>query len=717
MADLGPNSLISAEMTAIDPFQPVAEGGQRTAGLTFVYGLVVFSGAFLLFQVQPIISKLILPWFGGVAAVWSVSLLFFQTMLLAGYLYAYFLTRNFRPATQARIHALLITVSLALLPIFPRSSWKPSGAEDPTLRVLLLLTITVGMPYFLLSSTSPLIQAWYSRVHSAPYRLYALSNAGSMLALVSYPIVVEPRMSSHHQAISWSVAYAVVAALSAAASIVGRSRALVVFRADHAPAPDGKVKFLWAALAACGSALLLAITNHISENIAAVPLIWIVPLSLYLLTFIICFEGRNWYHRGLFLRLLAVALASMAYAMSPGHRSLPPYVLVPLFSGGLFACCMVCHGELARLRPHPAYLTSFYLLISLGGAIGAVFVAWFAPHIFTDYYELPVALGCCGVLIEIVLCRDYARAGKAARSRPWFLLAAALIALFCARLYVAARREPGQAPVKLRNFYGVLRVENRALPGVVLVQGQTRALLDPDPRYQDLINGTIEHGIQFLASGRRGEATTYYGPNSGIAVALRTAGKGRELKVGIIGLGAGTIAAYGRAGDKYTFYEINPLVVELANHEFSFLRDSSAETKIVLGDGRLALERQAPQQYDVLAVDAFSSDAIPTHLLTQEAFRLYLGHIKPTGIIALHVSNRYLDLVPVVSAAAASLSLKAVVIESAADNARAIYRATWVLVTSDIGLLEQMGPTARPAPMARNRVWTDDYSSILRAFK
>lgn len=707
---------MSVETPAIDPDLRLVEAERLTGGLAFVYGLAVFSGAFLLFQVQPIISKLILPWFGGAAAVWSVCLLFFQSMLLLGYLYAHLLTRNFRPVTQSRVHALVVAVSLAFLPILPQSSWKPSGAEDPALRVLLLLAASVGLPCFVLSATSPLIQSWYSRQNFSPYRLYALSNAGSMLALVSYPLVVEPRMSNHHQGVYWSAAYGLAAVVCAAAGFAGRNRSHFVPLIAEGAAPGWKVRLLWAALAACGSSLLLSVTNYISQNIAAVPLLWIIPLSLYLLTFIICFAGRNWYHRGLFLRLLAVSLASMAYAMGLSHRNLPAYVLVPLFSAGLFACCMVCHGELARLRPHPAHLTSFYLLISLGGAAGALFVAVLAPHIFTGYYELPLTLGFCGVLINVVLYRDSATR-KVLPSRRWFWPIFALVALFCAGLYLNARRESGQARVRLRNFYGALRVEERAGSGVVLVEGQNRRLLDPDPRYRDLINGTIEHGIQFTASGRRREATTYYGSKSGISVALEAAGRERKLKVGIIGLGAGTIAAYGRTGDQYTFYEINPLVVELAKQEFSFLRDSQAQIRVVSGDGRLALEREAPHDFDVLAVDAFSGDAIPTHLLTREAFQLYLRHTQPAGILAVHVSNRYLDLVPVVSGAAASLHRKAVVIDSGGDESRAIYRATWVLVATDTCKLQQLDPTGYTPPQSRDTLWTDDYSSILKVLK
>lgn len=704
-------------MAAATPLSSNLEHNSRAGHrLALVYGVTIFASAFLLFQVQPIITKLILPWFGGAAAVWSVCLLFFQSMLLLGYLYGHLLTQKFQPSTQARIHVALLAASLAFLPILPRAALKPSGLEDPTFRVLILLAATIGIPFFLLSSTSPLLQSWYSRSSATPYRLYALSNAGSMLALLSYPVIVEPKISNHHQAVAWSIAYALVAILCAVTAFAAKPAQLPTSIGDSEPAPDWKLKCLWAALAACGSALLLSVTNHISQNIAAVPLLWIIPLSLYLLTFIICFEGHNWYRRGFFLRLLAVALASMAYGIAPGRGNLPPYVLIPLFCAGLFACCMFCHGELAKLKPTPAHLTSFYLHIALGGALGAMFVALLAPRAFSGYYELPISLGFCGVLIHIVLHRD--RELTRVSSTRTFVLLALLVVAFCVSLYVSARRQASQALVRVRNFYGVVHVEDRVAPGVVLEQGNTKQLLDSDPRYRDLINGTIEHGIQFLAASRRTETTTYYGPESGVARALAAAGKNGPVKGGIIGLGVGTIAAYGRTGDQYTFYEINPLVVELANNQFSFLRQSAANITIIPGDARLSLEQQSPQQFDTLAVDAFTSDAIPVHLLTREAFVLYRRHLKPEGIIAVHVSNRYLDLVPVVIGAAKSLALTAVVIDSSGNDSRAIYRATWVLVGRQKGLLAQLSSTNRETEKSsRQIVWTDDYSSILPIFK
>ncbi|HLW80148.1 MAG TPA: hypothetical protein VKU44_11180, partial [Terriglobia bacterium] len=328
------------------------------------YGLVIFLSAFLLFEVEPIIAKIILPWFGGAAGVWITCLLFFQVVLLLGYAYAFGLVRYLRPKAQTRIHLVLLGASLLTLPILPGGVWKPTPSEDPSLRILLLLAVSIGLPYFLLSATSPLLQSLYAadRPGAAPYRLFALSNAGSMLGLVSYPALIEPAFSTRHQAIGWSWAYAGVAALCSTLAFRGRSIDAPAAPSSSAEAqPAWTLQLLWVALAACGSALLLSVTNHLTQNVAAVPFLWVLPLSLYLLSFILCFEGRGWYRRYLFLRLFAVALAGMAYALSPDYSNARLSLLIPLFSAGLFICCMVCHGELARLKPPPEHLTSFYL--------------------------------------------------------------------------------------------------------------------------------------------------------------------------------------------------------------------------------------------------------------------------------------------------------------------------------------------------------------------
>lgn len=702
------------ESAAPEPAPDVQAPGLLTAADTeggasaLLYGLTIFVGAFLLFQVQPLIAKIIVPWFGGSSAVWATCLLFFQVVLLLGYIYADLLARRAPPAFQTRIHLVALALAVLVLPIIPGNSWKPSGPERPTLHILLLLGATVGLPYFLLSTTSPLLQAWYGQARRGrkPYRLYALSNAGSMLALLSYPVLVEPTFSTRHQAMGWSVAFIAFAALCGTLTLRTKAGAAQREPVASQPRPSGADRILWVALTACASTLLLAITNHLTQNVAAIPFLWVLPLSLYLLSFILCFEGRRWYRRGLFLRLLGMALGGMAYALSAKFTGTPLGVHIPLFCGGLFICCMVCHGELARLKPSTVYLTSFYVMASLGGALGGVFVCLIAPHVFRWYMELPIGMVSCALLVLVVLRRDPTGTVYSPRWRPSWLLAAMLTVLLIVFLATEIRKKNSDAALMVRNFYGCLKIINEAVA-------------DPEDATRELVNGTIDHGEEFMAPSKRRLPTTYYGPKSGVGLALKVAGRKGPLHVGVIGLGAGTLAAYGRAGDLYTFYEINPLVIELACTQFYFLQDSPAALEIVPGDARLSLERQPPQNFDVLAVDAFSGDAIPVHLLTREAFLLYFRHLKPDGVLAVHVSNKYLALEPVVWHLAGALGKKAVTIENDEDVDNNIFLADWVLVGAHSEFFEEpeiKGAAVKPEKV-RGRLWTDDYSSLFGLIK
>ncbi len=590
------------------------------------HAFAIFSSALLLFQV-----------------VWTVCLLFFQIVLLLGYLYAHVLTRSLGRRAQSWLHSGLLAASLLSLPILPKDSWKLLAPQHPALHILCVLALTVGLPFFLLSSTTPLLQAWFASPGKDPrvYRFYALSNAASLAALLSFPILFEPNLSTLRQAQIWSLAYPGVATVGGAIAFSRREDTRQDRNRDHQDVspPNWKTRAIWVALSACSSALLLAITNHVSQNIAAVPLLWVIPLSLYLLSFILCFAGERWYRRTFLLRFLGVAIGGMTYALSSSLAVLPLWLSIPLFYAGLFLCCMFCHGELALRKPHPSRLTSFYFLCSLGSLAGAVFVALLAPRIFSGFYELHVSLAACTLLVIVVHRMDPASPFHQDGSRPAWLIVNALAAVVIISLFVMARAQSADARLMARNFYGVLRVTDEVAPSVGTLKGDKQRPVDEDSRFRRLTNGTISHGLQFLSPARRDQPTSYYSPNSGIGVALTAKAGHGPLRVGVIGLGVGTIAAYGQPGDEYTFYEINPLVVQIAQEDFRFLQDSRAHVSFELGDARLTLERHQSQRFDVLAVDAFSSDSIPVHLITLEAFELYFRHLKPDGLLAVHVSN------------------------------------------------------------------------------
>jgi hypothetical protein len=378
-----------------------------------LYACTIFLSAFLLFQVQPVIARMILPWFGGSAAVWTTCMLFFQVVLLLGYLYVYWTVRHLPARTHGRLHSALLALSVALLPITPGVQWKPAGEGNPSIEILVLLAACVGAQYFLLSTTSPLLQSWYSRTgHGVlPYRLFALSNFGSLLALITYPVVVEPLLSSRMQGTVWSAAYVVFVVLCVwTAHISTRDREIERAAAageEEIPAPPGrKTLLLWVALAACPSALLLSITNHLTQDVASIPFLWIVPLTIYLLSFILCFDADGWYQRPIYMALLWPALIGMAYMLHKGTEDINLKIMLSAFSAAFFICCMVCHGELVKVKPHPRYLTSFYLMLSIGGAAGGVLVGVVAPYLFISYFEFPISLVLCGTLAIAVLLSD-----------------------------------------------------------------------------------------------------------------------------------------------------------------------------------------------------------------------------------------------------------------------------------------------------------------------
>jgi len=666
------------------------------------YAGTIFLSSFLLFLVQPLIARLILPWFGGSAAVWTTCMLFFQALLLAGYAYAHWLTRLSNKRAEAVIHTVLLLAAAATLPIAPGEAWKPLGTEEPVTRILLLLGASVGLPYFLLASTSPLLQAWFSRARPGenPYRLFAVSNLASLLALVGYPFLVEPFLGGVQQVQVWSWLFAAFA-LGCAAMAWMTPRQAIESRAEATATEERSPWVLWLALSATGSVLLLAVTNHLTQNVAAVPLLWLVPLTLYLASFIITFEGKGWYQLEWLWAILLALIGAMGWLLVDSDFDFDLVVQLAVFLPGMFIGCLFCHGELYKLRPAPARLTAFYLAVSLGGAIGGLLVAVVAPLVFNGYYELGVAL----VVLATLAALRLATIGRI----PAFVSLALLLAIAASAAYDSFRYHR-DVRVATRSFYGVLRVKEYGRPG-------------EESHMRRLVHGAIMHGEQYLHDKFRRQLTTYYHEDSGIGAAIRSLPEDRPARVGVIGLGTGTIAAYGRKGDVYRFYDIDARVMDLARTQFTYLGDSPAKIELALGDARLTLEREQPQNFDVLAVDAFSSDAIPVHLITREALGTYLRHMKPDGIVAFHVSNRFLDLIPVVARLAKEQGAHAVLVrddpDEEEDHRRS--RSDWVLVSRDPAALQREAMVEREATEAEDRpewrTWTDDYSNLIQILK
>ncbi len=776
------------------------------------YALTIFTGAFLLFQVQPLIGKYILPWFGGGPGVWTTCLLFFQVLLLGGYAYAHITSTRLSQKRQAILHLVLLALSLALLPITPSDQWKSHVSGDPTWRILLLLTVTIGLPYFVLSSTGPLMQQWFSTTNPgvSPYRLYALSNVGSLLALLSYPVFFEVKFPRHTQGTLWSTGLVLFVLFCGYCALrVWRHAKTAPAKPDRSPSPpalepstassgeaivaDGVPvagtlveappadaapagladKLLWVALPAVASILLLATTNKLCQEVAVIPFLWVLPLSLYLLTFIISFDHARWYHRGTFTALLVISVAVVFQVLPVGNDAPMPLQII-VYTGALFVACMVCHGELYRLKPPPRQLTSYFLYISAGGALGGFLVAIAAPAIFEDYRELQLgywlltyavavlcfrhrsrelamgaAVGAMAVIFVLPWLRSYfdssdgltAELMTFLRERTLLILAgiglivaglfnikelnvmpewrprmAWLVMVFCVTTGVVVVMQwpyGGTTPIlaSTRNFYGTLKVFDYNAD-------------DEEDRYHLLLHGATTHGLQFVKPERSVLATTYYSETSGVGRAIDHLPEGPR-RIGVVGLGTGSLLVYGRKDDYMRVYEINPAVEKLARTHFTYLQNTPAKVDVVMGDARLVMERELvekrAQQFDLLALDAFSSDAIPVHLLTKEAIDLYLAHLKPNGIIAVHISNRYLNLRPVVEKLAEQKGLKVSVVSDDNEPDWWIYATTWVLVTRDEAFLAQPAiadvsegaeKSDQPAPL-----WTDDYASLYSIMK
>lgn len=688
----------------------------RMRAATVLYAVAIFLSSCLLFLVEPMAGKRLLPLLGGSAAVWTTCLVFFQCALLLGYLIAHGLITRTGARVQAVAYIALLAASIAQLSRGISLDLRADPAH-PILSVLWLLTLLIGLPFVTLSATSPLLQAWYSRwiahrrtdaepmalaASSHPYRLFAISNVGSLSALVVYPWFIEPRSSLREQATGVVFGFTVLAGLCAAIAYAMRATPILSASAPDAPgattAPESgsslRDRALWVSLAACGSLLLSAVTNHLSQNVATIPLLWVIPLTAYLLSFVVAFSGGRWHPRWLVIALYIAALGTAGYFLRKGDLEVPRALLISAFSVALFFQCLFCHSEVYRRRPDPRHLTEFYFYVAAGGALGAMAVGVAAPMLLSGNYELVFGLVFAALLGLAVTWT----AGWISRGF-WLAVAAVIVALMVSQ----ARADRVNALLRVRNFYGTLHVTQ----------------VD-DARYhatvRTLYNGVIEHGQQIFSMELGMSPTTYYGHPSGVGLALDLCCGLSPRRVGVIGLGTGTLAAYGRPHDVIRFYELNPAVEQIARNVFAYLRNSPAKIEIVMGDARLSLAAEAPQRYDVIVVDAFSGDAIPVHLLTTQALELYRRHLQPSGIIAFHVSNRFLDLAPVVEQLAEHAGLKTAFISSDDDTPHDLDSADWVLVTANEAFLSEEAVAGVQQPIVvppRLHRWTDDYNSLL----
>jgi len=697
-----------------------------------LFAAAIFLSAFLLFQVQPVIARYILPWYGGSPSVWTACLLFFQAGLLGGYAYAHALATFLRERRgwQAGIHLGLLGVALLLMPITPDESLKPDGGEaSPTLDIIRLLGLTVGFPYLLLSASGPLLQHWFGETYPgrSPYRLYAVSNAGSMLGLLSYPFLVEPVFAVTRQTQLWSVGFGFYALFAVACGVAllkrGRSGSAgsegetgeggEVAVEVPAPRPSFGEVLLWIALAATGSSLLLAITNQMCQDVSVVPFLWVAPLSLYLLTFVIAFDHERWYRRRIAVPLAALAVASAIWLLGEQSADHEPHLVwqLAIFLGAIFSTCFVCHGELVRIKPAPRHLTAFYLAIAFGGALGGLFVSLLAPTIFNGYWEFHLSLFVFVALVSAMLLKEAARVPRISFQILSTLVAGAALVLAATALRKNVESVKVSTLDASRSFYGTLRVYEYHV--------------DDADHNRVLYHGRITHGLQYLEDRFLDLRTTYYGTFSGVGQAFaRQVSRYEEirepLEIGVVGLGVGTVAAFAEAGDTVRFYEIDPDVEEIARRHFTYLEDCEGEVEVVLGDARVSMERElredGSRQYDLLIVDAFSGDSIPLHLLTREAFALYLRHLKPDGILLVHISNLYLDLSDPVRRAAAHFDYDAWRVDHAPASDYEYY-SDWILVSRDGGLgdflRERDALTEWDLPEPRAVDWTDDYANLL----
>jgi hypothetical protein len=663
----------------------------------FLFGSAVFLGSFLLFLVEPVAAKQLVPVFGGSAAVWITCLVFFQAALLVAYLYAHWLANR----SHWTLHLGLLFLASVSAVVWTTQRIDLSRASDhPIVSIFAALGISIGLPFLMLGATSPLLQVWLARIETRgiPYRLYALSNLASLLALASYPSLIEPNFTLHAQRLGWLCGFAVFALVSGV--LTWRSGSAIQLplhlkqedESKAAPAPLIH-KIFWVLLPMGAAMQLCAVTSYLTANIAAIPLLWILPLGVYLISIILAFEFPRLFPRAIITRFLVVMLAGLGYMLSNVDVTLPIRIGMIFFLVEVFISCLFCHTEAYALRPERASeSTLFYLLFAAGGALGSFLVGIASPLIFSFNYDLPLTFLVTALLALAVTWKSHWG------QRLLWSTASILLLVLVFMLQAELKRD---TPLAIRNFYGSLRVrQNFGYPGAVM---------------RTLTNGNIQHGTQIFSAELSHTPTTYYGEDSGVGLALRFCCAGRARNIGVVGLGVGTIAAYGQPGDRIRFYEINPAVQPIARNLFTYIRDSAAQVSIVEGDARTSLAREEPQKFDVLVIDAFSGDAIPLHLLTTEAVTIYRRHLSPGGILAFHISNQHVDLEPEVALLARAAGMTARRVTSPPNDKRGEFVATWMLLTDnrEFFSLPDVAHASSPEENPKARLWTDDYSSLL----
>ncbi len=742
--------------------QPSVANFDRRLPLIILFAGTLFISASLMFVLQPLFGKLLLPLLGGSPAVWNTCMVFYQSLLFLGYLYAHFLSTRANQRRQIMIHAAIIMISLLALPVALPENITPPTDSNPTFWLCWTLFLAIGLPYFVISTTSPLVQKWFANIghHTShdPYYLYAASNAGSLLALLSYPFLLEPAIGLSLQKTSWSLGYLILCALIMTCAIVlWKSQQTKTNIEDYAPETSTlslRQKSHWMALAFVPSSLLLGLTNFISTDIASVPLLWIIPLTLYLLSFVIVFSKWNhvihpWMVKG----QPVVLIPFIAYAfINPADLPYWTYLILHLLA--FFFAVMVCHGELAKNRPSTQHLTSFYLIMSFAGMLGGMFNTFVAPFIFNGIYEYPLMI-VAALLLRPGVVFSFSKSMLLQIILPLFLIIAGIIIyanctdllqyfdiivislIALTLLSFLLRTKPvafafltgaiiflalglhglsSHTLYQERTFFGVLAVRES-----VLTNEQQQA-----ETYHELFHGTTKHGAERLTDDAATIPYTYYsrpGPMGQLFKTFDTTNQ--HWNIGVVGLGAGALTCYAKEQQNWTLYEIDPLVVDIASNPdyFHYLQRCSQHSTLRIGDARLSLEKESNQHFDLLIMDAFSSDSVPTHLLTEEALKLYFDKLKPDGILAFHITNRHLLLKKVLSIHAEHLHLAALIQEFKPQQASELIVATdWVVIAKKPETLapltiSRLGTWQKMPLYFDMKPWTDDYTNIISIWK